>query len=635
MSLPISAGADLPELIPREVLFGNPVKTQARISPDGKHIGWLAPSDCDVLNIWVRSTENGEEGARMITNDIGRGVRFFHWSPNGSSILYLQDKGGDENWHLYAVNLSDDRVLDLTPFEGVRAQNLLTDPEHPHEVLIGLNKRDPRVFDMYRIDLRSGEMRPDTQNPGDVTSWLTDAKFRIRGAIARDDRSGDAVLRTRSAAEKPWQEILRWPFGENGTAYGFSKNGKRVFVSSSVGSDTTRLLAVDAATGEEKAELAHDKRADVAGILMHPTEHRVEAVEFDYLKPRWQIVDEGIRKHLERLCTLTDGRLAITSRTSANDRWVVAFQPDDGPRSYYLYDVEKGMIHFLFNDRPELENYTLAKMKPIVIPSRDGFELVSYLTLPVGIPHKKLPLVLNVHGGPWMRNSWGYDSKAQWFANRGYATLQVNYRGSSGFGKRFKNAGNGEWGIGAMQHDLTDAVRWLVEQEIADPKRVCIYGRSYGGYAVLAGLTFTPNLYACGVDIVGPSHIKTLFQSIPPYWQTIKKEFILRVGDVENDKALNHQISPIFHVDRIRAPLLVIQGANDPRVNIAESEQIVSAMRANGLSVIYLVFLDEGHVFARPENRIDMNGRIEAFLARYLNGRSEPWKKVESSGQLR
>ncbi len=630
--------AELPPLIPLEVLFGNPTRTQARIAPTGEHLSWLAPSDQGVLNVWVQPADGPMDAwaePRQITDDTERGIRFHGWAQDGKRVLYIQDQGGDENWHLYAVDLAGGETRDLTPFEGVRAENLITDPEHPGQVLVGLNKRDPSVFDMYRIDLASGTLTLDTENPGDVLGWLTDADFRIRAAEAKDPGTGDDFIRVRDSDDAEWRDLIRFPFGENGGAFGFDKSGDKLFVTSSLGSDTTRLLAVDPKSGKVLEELASDSRSDVAGVEVHPTEHRIQAVELDYLKPEWTLLDQSLKPDFDYLHGVAEGTLRIADRTLADDRWIVAFQPDDGPTSYYLYTRDPRQAELLFVTRPELKDYRLAKMRPVEISARDGLRLPAYLSLPVEVtgdkPTAPLPMVLLVHGGPWARDYWGYDPQAQWLTNRGYAVLQVNFRGSTGFGKRFLNAGNGEWGVGAMQHDLTDAVQWAIDQGIADADRACILGGSYGGYAALAGLAFTPDLYACGVDIVGPSHIKTLFESIPPYWAPAKKELVLRVGDVEKDPELNRRISPLFHVDQIDDPLMVLQGANDPRVKIAESDQIVTAMREKDLPVTYIVFSDEGHGFARPENRLDANARIERFLAEHLGGRAEPERTIEGS----
>lgn len=624
------ADSALPRLIPREVLFGNPTRTQARLSPDGSHLSWLAPSDDGVLNVWVQPTDRSKP-PRQITKDQKRGIRRYGWSEDGSQVLYLQDVGGDENWHLYAAPFEDGDIRDLTPFEGVRAQNLMTDPDHPNELLVGLNRRDPSVFDMYRITLDSGKVELDTENPGDVVSWLTDAEFRIRAAEASDPQTGDSIVRVRDAEDRPWRELVRFPFGENGGALAFDADGDGLYALSSLGSDTTRLVKLDIKTGKVSAELAKHDKADIGSVLMHPTEHRVQAVELDYLRPEWRVIDAAIADDLAYLDRLSDGTVSVVSRTLSDDRWVLADQTDDGPTTYYLYTREPRAVERLFVTRPELAEYQLAEMQPKLITARDGLTLPAYLTLPPGSAGKRLPMVLLVHGGPWARDHWGYDAQAQWLANRGYAVLQVNFRGSTGFGKSFLNAGNEEWGVGDMQHDLTDSVRWAIDEGIADPERVCIFGGSYGGYATLAGLTFTPDLYACGVDIVGPSNILTLFNSIPPYWAPMKKQLVKRVGDVENDPELNRRISPLFHADEIDVPLMVLQGANDPRVKIAEADQIVAAMRANELPVTYIVFPDEGHGFARPENRLDANARIETFLAQHLGGRAEPVTAIEGS----
>jgi len=366
-------------------------------------------------------------------------------------------------------------------------------------------------------------------------------------------------------------------------------------------------------------------------VIFHPVTHKLQAITFNYARREILFFDEVLKNDFDFLSKADSGEVNIVSSNLAETKWIAAFEKDNGPISYYFYDREKKKAEFLFTHQPELEKYKLAEMKPVIIKARDGLELVSYLTLPLGVTPKNLPMVLYVHGGPWARDDWGFDPSAQWLANRGYAVLSVNFRGSTGFGKNFLNAGNGEWGVGKMQHDLTDAVAWAVKEGIADPKKVAIMGGSYGGYATLAGLTFTPEIYACGIDIVGPSNIKTLLETIPPYWKPFKMQMIKRIGDVENNAEINQKISPLFHVDKIQKPLMIGQGANDPRVKIAESDQIVAAMRAKKLPVSYIVFPDEGHGFARPENRMDFNQKVESFLAKYLGGRAENEEKIAGS----
>jgi dipeptidyl aminopeptidase/acylaminoacyl peptidase len=623
------ASAAAPPLIPRDVLFGNPVKAGPQIAPEGTRLSYMAPSDKGVMNVWVRTL--GKSDDLQVTNDTYRGIRIHFWAQDGKHLLYLQDIGGDENWHVYSVDLDTKVVRDLTPFQGIRAQDIHVDKDHPNEMLVGLNLRDRRVFDMYRVDLTSGAIVPDTTNPGDVLGWITDAQFQIRGALAQNPADGSTILRVRDGREAPWGDLVVWPFGENGGGLAFTKDGKAIWAETSLGSDTTRLVKLDAATGKETETLASNPKCDVGDVVIHPDTYVVQAVGFNYLRNEWQVLDPTIKADLDAIAKLHRGDFGIGTRDRADRNWIVAFQADDGPVAWYAYHRDTKQGDLLFVNRPALEKVTLARMEPKVIKSRDGYDLVSYLTLPPGADPTGLPLVLDVHGGPWARDNWGLNVEAQWLANRGYAVLQVNFRGSAGFGKKFLNAGNEQWGVGGMQNDLTDAVKWAVDQGVADPKKVCIYGGSYGGYATLAGLVFTPELYACGVDIVGPSNLKTLLASIPPYWGPQKKTFLLRLGDVEKSEELNRKISPLFHADRIRAPLIVAQGANDPRVNIRESNQIVESLRARKLPVTYIVYTDEGHGFARPNNRLDFYGRVDEFLAKILGGRFEPWKKIEGS----
>jgi len=624
-----AALAELPPLIPREVLVGNPEKAAPRISPDGTRLAYLAPSDKGVLNVWVRTI--GKSDDAQVTNDTHRGIRIHFWAEDGKHLLYMQDLNGDENWHVYSVDLDTKVVRDLTPFQGIRAQGVTTDKHFPNEILVGLNLRDRRAFDMYRVDLTSGAIALDTQNPGDVVGWITDTAFQIRGAMAQNPKDASQTLRVRDSKEAAWRDLLTWPFGENGGADDFTADGKALWLETSIGSDTTRLVKVDVATGKELETIAVNPKVDVGPVVIHPDTKVVQAVGFNYFKNEWTVLDSSMKADFAALAKVQRGEFYLSGRDRADKNWIVIYQTDDGPVAWYVYNRDAKKAEFLFVNQSALARYTLAKMEGVVIKARDGRELVGYLTLPVGVEAKNLPFVLNVHGGPWARDTWGYDPEAQWFANRGYATLQVNFRGSTGFGKAYLNAGNGGWGVGAMQADLSDAVKWAINKGIADPKKVCIYGGSYGGYATLAGLVFTPELYTCGVDIVGPSNIKTLFGSIPPYWAPIKSEFVMRVGDVEKDEALNQKISPLFHADKVKVPLIIAQGANDPRVNIRESDQMVEAMRAKKLPVTYVVYTDEGHGFARPVNRLDFYGRVDEFLATYLGGRSEPWTEVKGA----
>jgi len=610
----------LPRLIPRTVLFGNPTKTSPLISPDGTQLAYLAPVD-NVLNVWVGDLDGAN--ARPVTHDRDRGIRLYFWAADGRHLLYLQDVGGDENWRLHAVNLDAMTVRDLTPFPEVQVQIVDRDKHFPNELLIAMNKVDPRVHDVYHLDLPSGTMRLVAKNRGDIAAWVTDAAFRVRGATAATPDGGfELLVRETEAGE--WTPILKWDPDDslNSQPVGFSRSGSSLYLEDSRNADTSRLVELDLATGNLKV-LADDPRYDVGGVLIHPDTYEIQAVAFDRARTEWTVLDDAIREDFARIAQLHHGDFSIISRDHADRTWVVAFTADDGPAAFYAYDRSTRQGRLLFYSKPDLRAYTLAPMEPIALTSRDGLTLHGYLTLPPGLGRAHLPLVVNVHGGPHARDTWGFDPEAQWFANRGYACLQINFRGSTGYGKRFLNAGDKEWG-GKMHDDLVDAVRWAIDQGVADPKKVAIYGASYGGYAALVGATFTPELFCCAVDVVGPSNLITMIETIPPYWSTFIAVEHRRVGNPETEAEFLRSRSPLFRVDRIKSPILIAHGANDPRVKQAESEQIVEAMKRNGIPYEYLLFPDEGHGFAKPENRLRFYAAAERFLARHLGGRDEP-----------
>ncbi|MGC8669447.1 MAG: prolyl oligopeptidase family serine peptidase [Chthonomonadales bacterium] len=615
------AHLDALPLIPRELLFGNPERTSATVSPDGTRLAYLAPLE-GVLNVWVRTL--GQNDDRVVTRDRKRGIRLYTWAFNNRHLLYLQDFNGDENWHVWSVDLVEGRIRDLTPFDGVRAEILALDPRYPDEMLVALNVRDARFHDVYRVNLDKGTGVLEIVNPGDVVGWLADAHFEVRGAYrALPDGGFELAVRDSggSADVAHWRPLITWGPDEEGRPYAFTEDGDALYVASSIGSDTVELRLVRADTGAETV-LASDSRVDLSDVLMHPLEHRVQAAGFNLDRLEWRPLDEAVAADLEWLQSQGRGELHVEARSLDDRLWVVLYVQDQAPAAYFLYRRGEARLDYLFTTRPALEKYPLAEMRPVHIQARDGLTLHGYLTLPPGAEARNLPLVLNVHGGPWSRDTWGYDAEAQWLANRGYACLQVNYRGSTGYGKKFLHAGDKEWG-GKMHDDLIDAVHWAVEHSIADPRRVGIFGGSYGGYAALAGAAFTPDVFACAVDVVGPSNILTLIASIPPYWEPLKRLFAVRVGDTDADRDLLMQRSPLFSADRIQCPLLIAQGANDPRVKRTESEQIVAALRERGKDVEYLLFEDEGHGFARPENRLRFYAVAEKFLARWLGGRVE------------
>jgi dipeptidyl aminopeptidase/acylaminoacyl peptidase len=615
-------------LIPRKSLFGNPDKAAARISPDGKHISYLAPVD-GVLNVWVAPIDKPDQ-ARPVTKDEKRGIRSYFWAYTNKHILYRQDVGGDEDWHVYCTELESATTTDLTPLDKVAAQLEAVSYRSPEEMLVGLNDRDPQLHDVYRINILTGERKLVMKNPG-FASFVCDEDLQVRFGSKFTPDGGQ--LLQKPDGEGGWTDFLKIPMEDTLTTspVGFDKTGDVLYMMDSGGRDTGAMIAIDLKSNQRKV-IATSEKADVSGLLSHPTENTIEAVSFNYLRKEWEIVDQRVAGDLEYLRTVADGDVEVTSRTLDDQHWIVGYVMDNGPVRYYHYDRAAKQAYFLFTNRKELENLKLAKMHPVVITARDGLQLVSYLTLPIGSntnddqrPDKPLALVLDVHGGPWARESWGYDPQHQLLSNRGYAVLSVNFRGSTGFGKKFVNAGNLEW-AGKMHDDLLDAVEWAVKEKIADPKRIAIMGGSYGGYATLVGLTKTPEVFACGVDIVGPSNILTLLSTIPPYWQPAVQMFKDRVGDhtTEAGKKFLNERSPLNFVDRISKPLLIGQGANDPRVKQSESDQIVKAMQEKKIPVTYVLYPDEGHGFARPENQLSFYAVTEAFLAEYLGGRYEP-----------
>jgi dipeptidyl aminopeptidase/acylaminoacyl peptidase len=615
-------------IIPRQILFGNPDRAMARLSPDGQQLAYLAPLD-GVLNVWAGPADKPDE-MKPVTDDTGRGIRMYSWAYTNEHILYIQDKDGDENWHLYSVNLNSGEIKNLTPLEGVQAQVQASSPESPEEIIVGLNDRNVQLHDLYRININSGERQLIQQNDG-FMSFVLDENYQVRYANRPRPDGGFDMLKTTDDDE--WPMFMEVPGAELLTTnvIGFNRTGDTLYMTLSRGRDTAALYAVDPETGATSL-LAEDTRADAGDVMLHPTRKHLQAVSFNYVRKEWRLLDKTIEKELAFLKTVADGDVEIVSRTLDDQTWLVAYLMDNGPVRYYRFVRGKMVADFLFTDRPALENQPLVKMHSAVIRSRDGLDLVSYYTLPPGSdsdgdgrPDQPLPAALFVHGGPWARDQWGYHAYHQWLANRGYAVLGINFRGSTGFGKAFVNAGDMEWGA-AMHDDLLDGVAWAVEKGIADPERVAITGGSYGGYATLAGLTFTPEAFACGVDIVGPSNLITLVESIPPYWQPMIELFTNRMGDhrTEEGRALLKERSPLTYVDSIQRPLLIGQGANDPRVKQAESDQIVEAMQEKEIPVTYVLYPDEGHGFARPENNMSFTAVIEAFLAPILGGRYEP-----------
>jgi dipeptidyl aminopeptidase/acylaminoacyl peptidase len=616
-------------LIERTKLFGNPVKANGRISPDGKWLSWTAPRD-GVLNIWVAPVDN-PDAAKPLTNDRERPVRQYFWSPDSTQVLYIQDKGGDENFLLYGVDVASGKQVALTPFQKTRAEIVGISNKHKDHILVGLNNRDAKWHDVYSLNLATGKLTLVKRNDG-YAGFIADDDLKLRIAIKSRDDGGSDYFRIVNGS------IEAKPFGSVGLEdslttqpAGFTADGKTLYWIDSRGRNTAALVAQDVATGGTTV-IAESPKADISNILLNPTTLRAEAYQAEYLKPEWSALDPTTGAALDWLKAKLNASPIVQARTDADDKWIVSADPVVEPSSVYLFDRKAVTLTKLYTGRPELVGAPLVPMWPVEIKSRDGLTLPSYLTLPAnsdsnrdGKADAPVPMVLFVHGGPWSRDEYGYNSYAQWLANRGYAVLQVNYRASTGFGKDFITAGNLQWGR-KMHDDLVDSVDWAVANGVTTPDEVAIMGGSYGGYATLAALTITPDKFVCGVDIVGPSNLFTLLQTIPPYWESGKQQFYQRMGNptTEEGRAVLKAASPLTYVDRIEKPLLIGQGANDPRVNKRESDQIVEAMKAKKIPVTYVLFPDEGHGFARPANNIAFNAVAENFLQPCLGGRAEP-----------
>ena len=624
----LAAGTGDVPLIERAKLFGNPVKANGRISPDGKWLSWTAPRD-GVLNLWVAPVDN-PDAAKPLTNERERPVRQYFWSPDSRRVLFIQDKGGDENFLLYGVDVATGKQTTLTPFKKTRAEVVGTSNIYKDRILVGLNNRDPKWHDVYRLDLATGKLTLVQRNDG-YSGFLADNDLKLRMALkSRDDGGTDYYRMTNGKIDgKPFSSVTLEDSLTTNPA-GFTADGKTLYWIDSRGRNTAALIAQDVASGTT-AVLAESPKADISDALANPRTFRIEAYRAEYLKPEWSSLDPDIGAALDWLKYKLGASPVVQARTDADDKWIVSADRVVEPSSVYLFDRKTSGLTKLYTSRPELIGAPLVAIWPVEIKSRDGLTLPSYLTLPAGADanhdgraDQPVPMVLFVHGGPWGRDTYGYNPYHQWLANRGYAVLSVNYRASTGFGKDFISAGNLQWGR-KMHDDLIDSVDWAIANGVTTRDKVAIMGGSYGGYATLAGLTMTPDKFACGVDIVGPSNLFTLLGTIPAYWESFKQQFYQRMGNptTEDGRALLKAASPLTYADRIARPLLIGQGANDPRVNKAESDQIVEAMKAKNIPVTYVLFPDEGHGFARPQNNIAFNAVTENFLQTCLGGRSE------------
>jgi len=595
-----------------EDFFRKPDKSMVRLSPSGRYLAYMQPHERR-LNVFVRDLETGE--VTRATSVTDRDLAGYAWA-NDERLVYLRDSGGDENYHLYAVSRDGSGPLDLTPFEGVKCSIVDQLEEVDEEILFQMNRRNPELFDVYRLDVNTGEMKLLGENPGNIQQWITDHDSRLRLATTTDGVNTSILFRDEET--DPWRTVASYNFKEGASPLMFTFDNEGLYVASNIGRDKAAVYEYDLRRGEPTKLIFEHPEVDVSGVLKSRVDRKLIAVAYTTDRAGYRFLDE----EWLRVQRFLDERLAgyeyhLTSHSRDEKRFIVYSASDRTRGSYHLLDREKMELTKLFDLSPWLDENELAPMKPVSYAARDGLTVHGYLTLPPGREPADLPLVVNPHGGPWHRDVWGFNPEVQFLASRGYAVLQMNFRSSTGYGRRFMEAGFGKWGL-EMQADISDGVRWAVEQGVADPARVAIYGGSYGGYAALAGLTFTPELYACGVSYVGVSSLFTWIASIPPYWKPYLEMMYEMVGHPERDKDRFVATSPLHHADRIRAPLLVAQGANDPRVRKEESDQIVEALKKRGVPVEYMVKDNEGHGFRNEENIFEFYRALERFLGEHL-----------------
>ncbi|CCO24862.1 S9 family peptidase [Maridesulfovibrio hydrothermalis] len=598
--------------IPLRDFFKNPVAEAFSISPDGKKVAWVAPWK-ERMNIFVKELADGR--ITRITNSTVRNISGYFWAGN-SRILYGQDTGGDENFHTFCAPVDGSGALDLTPFKNIRT-NLLDDLENDDQhILITMNKRDPRYFDVYRLNVTNGDLKLVASNPGDITSWMTDNNGILRMAIA--GRGGNNVILYRSNEQEIFRPIKTVRFSTTFSPLFFDFDNQKIYVTSNIDRDKAAIFLFNPETQRLGELIFEHPDVDVAQLMRSKKRKIITGAGYYSDKLHYVFFDddrEEVQTDIEKL--LPGYEVAVTSVSKDETKMTIRTYSDRSLGAGYIYDLENKKLEKIADVSPWFDESRMAEMKPVSFTSRDGLTINGYLSLPVGKKPENLPVVLNPHGGPWARDHWGFNPEIQFLTNRGIAVLQVNFRGSTGYGRSFWEKSFKQWGLN-MQNDLTDAVNWIIDQGIADPKRIAIYGASYGGYATLAGLTFTPDLYACGIDYVGPSNLFTLMETLPPYWESERDRFYQMIGDPVRDYKLLYKVSPVFHADKITAPLFVAQGANDPRVKKAESDQIVNALKKRGINVEYMVKDNEGHGFLNQENKFDFYEAMEIFLKKHL-----------------
>ena len=601
--------------IPLEDFFRNPEKSSFQLSPNGKKIAYMKPWDDGnrMMNVYIKDL--GQENGVRITSASKRSLYGYFWL-NDNRIAYIQDKGGDENIHIYAVDIDGSNDIDLTPFDNIQAR--ITDDleDDPNHMIISINNRNPRIHDVYRLNVNSGELTLIAENPGNIMGWMTDNDGKLRIAMTSDGVNSSILYRDTEKDE--FKPILTTNFKVSVSPLFFTFDNKNLYVSSNRGRDKSAIYKFDLETAKETELIFEHDEVDVSGLLRSINRKVLTGVSYYTDKRQLHFLDEwreNLQKKLES--KLTNVEVAISDMSKDETKAIVVAFSDISRGTYYYYDIENDDLTLLADLNPWLNPDHMSNMKPISYTSRDGLKINGYLTIPKGSNGKNLPVVVNPHGGPWARDRWGFNPEIQYLANNGYAVFQMNFRGSTGYGRDFWEKSFKQWGK-TMQDDITDGVEWLINEGIADPERIAIYGASYGGYATLAGLTFTPDLYACGVDYVGVSSLFTFMESMPPYWELYREMMYEMVGHPENDKELLASSSPLLHVDKIKVPLFIAQGANDPRVKKSESDQIVNALKEKGIDVPYMVKDDEGHGFYNEKNRFDFYKAMSEFLSEHL-----------------
>ena len=599
--------------IPLKDFFKNAEKTGYQLSPDGKHIAYLAPFESR-MNIHVRPIDGTAE--TRVTSVEDRDISGFIWGSD-SRILYMRDFGGDENFHILATNIDGTNDNDLTPFDGVRAQFIDELEDDDDYIIVGLNKRNPQIFDPYRLNIETGALEMIAKNPGNITSWMTDHDGKLRLAIATDGVN-ESILYRKTETDA-FENVLTTNFKETLSPLFFTFDNQYIYAASNLGRDKTAIIQYDLVQNKEIEEIFSHPDVDVTDLSYSRKNKKLTTISYNTWKRQYHFLSEKRAELQEKLQQQLQGEVVLVSKNKAEDVVLIRTYSDRSLGAYYIYDIKSDTLKKISEVSPWLKEEELAEMRPIKYQSRDGLTIHGYLTLPNGVEAKNLPIVVNPHGGPWVRDNWGFNPEVQFLANRGYAVLQMNYRSSTGYGKAFWEAGFGKWGL-EMQDDITDGVQWLIDEGIANKDRIAIYGGSYGGYATLAGITLTPDVYACAIDYVGVSNLFTFMKTIPPYWAPYLAMLHEMVGNPNNeeDNKRMKATSPVFHVDKIKVPLLIAQGAKDPRVAQAESDQVVEALQKNGVTVEYLLKENEGHGFRNEENRFEFYETMERFLTTHL-----------------